>query len=248
MAAGRYSQRRRSPRQAQADTRAGQLAAFLGRALRDARRTRGWTQARASQRAGLSQGCWSELERGRSAGMSLRVWVRASSAVEAELRAYLERATGADAPRDAVHLRHQELLARIAAHGGWQARAEQGLGGAGVADIVASRQNEMALLEVWDWFADVGEAFRSWDRKMERLQAATDHRVSGCWVVRATQRNRRLIAAHRTVFGTRFAGAAAAWLAALTDPRRPMPTKPALLWVSVSGERLVAARLGSSPP
>lgn len=73
MAAGRYSQRRRSPRQAQADERAGQLAAFLGRALKEGRLGGGLTQAEASERAGLSQACWSGLERGRSHGMSLRV-------------------------------------------------------------------------------------------------------------------------------------------------------------------------------
>ena len=248
MATGRYTQRRRSPRQARADERTGQLAAFLGRSLKDARLSRGWTQSQASQRAGLSQGCWSELERGNAAGMSLRVWVRASNAVDADLRAYLERATGAGAPRDAVHLRHQELLARTAASGGWQSRPEHGLGGAGVADLVVSRRDELALIEVWDWFADVGDAFRSWDRKLENLQAPTDRRVSGCWIVRATQRNRRLISAHRTLFAGRFPGGGAAWLNALTARQCPMPANPALLWVTVGGERLFVARPGSSRP
>ena len=248
MAAGRYTQRRRSPRQAQADERAGQLAVFLGRALKDARRSRGWTQTQASQRAGLSQGCWSELERGNAAGMSLRVWVRASNAVDADLRAYLERASGADAPRDAVHLRHQELLARTAATGGWQPRPEHGLGGSGIADLVISRLDELALIEIWDWFADVGDAFRSWDRKLDRLQAPTDKPVSGCWVVRATQRNRRLIAAHWMLFGARLSGSGAAWLRALTSRQCPMPVNPALLWVTVGGERLFVARPGSSRP
>jgi hypothetical protein len=180
--------------------------------------------------------------------MSLRVWVRSSKAVGADLRAYLERATGADAPRDAVHLRHQELLARTAASGGWQSRPEHRLGGAGVADLVVSRRDELALIEVWDWFADVGDAFRSWDRKLENLQAQTDTRVSGCWIVRATQRNRQLIAAHRTMFGARFPGGGAAWLNALSARQCPMPATPALLWVTVGGQRLFAARLGGPRP
>ena len=174
--------------------------------------------------------------------------MRASSAVDTDLRAYLERATGADAPRDAVHLRHQELPARTAASGGWQSQPEAGLGGAGVADLVAARRDEVALIEVWNWFADVGDAFRSWDRKLERLQAGTDGRVSGGWVVRATRNNRQLIAAHRTVFCARFPGSGTSWLTALTDPRGAMPAIPALLWVTVGGERLFAARLGSSRP
>lgn len=246
MADGRYTQRRRSPRQTQADERATRLAAFLGRGLKDGRRRFGWTQAQASHRAGLSQGCWSELERGQAAGMSLRVWVRATNAVDADLRAYLERESGADAPRDAVHLRHQELVARTAASGGWQPKPEHGLGGAGVADLVIARRDEVALVEVWNWFADVGEAFRSWDRKLDRLRAGTDGRVSGCWVVRATRRNRQLIAAHRTLFGARFSGSGTSWLTALTDQRGAMPLTPALIWTPVGGERLLAARLGSS--
>lgn len=179
--------------------------------------------------------------------MSLTVWMRAGDAVGADLHAYFEGASGADAPRDAVHLGHQELIARYAEPGGWRAAAEEGLGGAGVADIVLARGEETALVEVWDWFADVGGAFRSWDRKLERLESGTDGRVSGCWVVRATRRNRELFAAHRTLFDARFRGSASAWLAAFRDNNVPMPETPALLWVSVKGDRLFASRRVAGP-
>jgi hypothetical protein len=200
------------------------------------------TQTAAASVAGLSQSCWSDLERGRGANVSLRVWVRAGDAVGSDLRAYLERASAADQPRDAVHLRHQELIARTATTGGWQVRPEASLGDAGVADLLLTRPLELALLEAWNWFADVGEALRSWDRKLERLGARTNSAVSGCWVVRSTQRNRALVGDHRTLFTARFAGGAAEWMAALTDAGAPMPQQPGLLWVSVKGDRLFPSR------
>jgi transcriptional regulator with XRE-family HTH domain len=242
MPAHRYSGRRRTHRQVQADERAGQLAGLLGRSLKSARLDRGLTQAEAASTAGLSQSCWSDLERGHGAGVSIRVWQRAGDAVHGDLRAYLERSSAAEAPRDAVHLRHQELLARVAVDGGWSVDPEWSLGGAGVADLVLRCPSEAALIEVWNWFADVGDAFRSWDRKLERIGAGGDATVAGCWVVRATRRNRELLASHRTIFAARFAGRAAAWLAALNDAKRPMPSKPAILWVSVDGGRLFAPR------
>ena len=188
------------------------------------------------------------MERGHGSNVSLRVWVRASNAVDADLRVYLERASAAHQPRDAVHLRHQELVARTAQPGSWQPMAEQGLGGAGVADLLLGRPGELALVEVWDWFADVGDAFRSWDRKLERLAARDDEQVSGCWAVRATRRNRALIRTHATLFTARFPGSGTAWLAAFADPQQPMPGQPALVWVSVSDDRLIAARGRATRP
>jgi transcriptional regulator with XRE-family HTH domain len=244
----RYTARRRTQRQVQADERAGQLAAFLGRSLLDARRKRALTQAMAAERAGISQSAWSSLERGRGAGISLRVWERACDAVYADLRAYLEGASAAEQPRDAAHLREQELVARIAAGGGWSVGSEAAIGGAGVADLVLRRPSETALVEIWNWFADVGDAFRSWDRKLERLAASGERRASGCWVVRATRRNRDLVATHRTIFGSRFPGSPASWLVSLGDPARPMPPQPAILWVSVKGDRLFSSRgVGARP-
>jgi len=55
-----------------------------------------------------------------------------------------------------------------------------------------------------------------------------------------------LITAHATLFAARFPGSGVAWLAALTDPTMPVPDQPALLWVSVRGDRVFPAR-GLSP-
>lgn len=246
MSAHRYTQRRRTQRQTRADERATHLAATLGRAVRNARRAHGATQTATAAVAGISQSCWSNLERGRGANVSLLVWVRAADALAADLRAYLERVSAADLPRDSVHLRHQELIARTAAAGGWRVAPEKQLGGAGVADIVLVRGSEVALVEVWDWFADVGDAFRSWDRKLERLGTTAGGKVGGSWVIRATRRNRELLASHRTLFDARFPGSSHAWLHALGVPA-PMPDEPALLWVSVAGDRFFASRRAVGP-
>jgi hypothetical protein len=106
MAPHRYTRNRRTPRQVRADARSAQLARFLGRALLDGRRASDATQRAVAGVAGISQSCWSDLERGEGASVSLRVWVRAADAVGSDLRAYLEAATGTTQPRDAVHLRH----------------------------------------------------------------------------------------------------------------------------------------------
>ncbi len=168
--------------------------------------------------------------------------MRAGDAIDTDLRAYLERVSGAEQPRDVVHLRHQELVARTATPGGWQPLVEHGLGSAGVADLVIARTDERALVEVWDLLMDVGDAFRSWDRKLERLAAEDEDRVSGCWALRATRRNRELIIDHATVFNARFPGSGSAWMAAMASANQPMPDEPALLWVNVRGDRLFPAR------
>jgi hypothetical protein len=111
-----------------------------------------------------------------------------------------------------------------------------------VADLVLQRGSEAALVEAWNWFADVGDAFRSWDRKLERLASAGDRTTSGFWVVRATRRNRELVATHRNIFGSRFPGSAGGWLGAVTIPSKPMPRQPAILWASVRGDRLFVSR------
>jgi hypothetical protein len=69
-------------------------------------------------------------------------------------------------------------------------------------------------------------------------------RIGGCFVVRATNRNRSLIRDHRHFFGARFPGSGHQWLGALTDPAVQMPREPALIWAEVNGERLFPSRLG----
>lgn len=175
--------------------------------------------------------------------MSLRVWMRAADAIGSDIRAYLEHLPGADQPRDALHLRIQELVASTAAAGGWRIEPEQMVGGIGFADMLLSRPDSRALVEICTWLSDVGESFRSWQRKLDALSTSGHpEQVTGCWVLRATRRNRQLVAAHRTLFAARFPASPQAWLRTFTDPAAAPPTDAGLLWVTVRGDRLFASR------
>lgn len=255
MPARRRSRVRRSREQVAADERARTLAGALGRSVRDARHRKNRTQRAVAGAAAVAQSTVSELERGRGSCVSLRVWCRVARAAGTDLRAYLEATSAADGPRDAVHLRHQELIVRTAAHGGWMALPEAPIDAdrsrSRAADVLLRRGQEHALIDVWDWFDDVGAAFRAWDRRISRVGAITisrapvsdeqPPRVCGCWVVRSTLRNRRLVADHGALFAARFPGSGSAWLAALSTSRS-MPADPAILWVAVRGDRLWAVR------
>lgn len=112
---------------------------------------------------------------------------------------------------------------------------------------------EYALWSLTDWVEDAGAVVCDFSRRsaaVDRLCGRPHQgdepvpRTAGCWRVRATRRNRTPIGDHRHFFRARFPGRGRAWLAALTSPGRPVPTQPALLWVSVKGERIFPARLG----
>lgn len=244
------------------DRHASALAGKLGAALRDARKIRGLTQAEAAARAGLVQTTWSKLERDRDACYTLATWDRAAHAVGTALSAYLQQASAAAAPRDAVHLRNEELVLRTAAPGGWhglgEAQIDRDPGRSRHADVLLERLraglgDEYALCEVSDWVPDVGDAVRDFQRRLAAVDRYAVARMrddavpttSGFWLVRATLRNRRLVDEHRNFFHSRFPGSGRAWLAALATPTAPMPAEPALLWVDVGGTRIFEARLGS---
>lgn len=231
----------------------------------------GLSQLAAADRAGLARSTWSGLEIARDGRVTLATMNRAAMALGTDVRAYIGNASAASQPRDATHLRHQELVIRTAAAGGWTALAETALDRdartSRAADVLLERGHEYAITEVWDWFDDVGAAQRDWDRRLDALdryaigrlspnaapgalprpggavEPAVLPKIGGCWVVRATRRNRLLVSEHRHLFRARFAGSGHAWLEALTTSR-PMPERPALLWVSVDGRHLYPARLG----
>jgi transcriptional regulator with XRE-family HTH domain len=257
MATRRRTSGRRTALQIAADRRAGELARSLGRALRDARTSGHLRQVDVGARAQVGTSTVSALERGALVDATILVWTRVARAAGSDLRAYLERTTAADQPRDAVHLRHQELVARTAAAGGWRVLPEALLDAdatrSRAADLVLARGNEVVLVEVWDWLDDVGAAFRSFDRRLatvDRRSAARGEagvRVAGLWVLRATRRNRHLVADHATLFRARFAGSGTSALRSLGSPQQPIPAESALIWVTPSGERLFPARIGGAP-
>lgn len=259
---GAYMARtKRATAAAPADRHAADVAARLGAALREARRAGGLTQVEAARRAGLAQATWSALETRRDARYTLATWDRAAFAVGGSLNAYVQGASATAGPRDAVHLRTQELIIRLALGGGWHARPEEAIDREArtsrFADVLLERRppahgpTEYALIEVIDWFDDVGAPTRAWTRRLEAVERYAIARmrgdemlprIGGCWVIRATRRNRELIGSHRNFFHSRFPGSGRAWLAALSEPARPLPAQTALLCISVDGERLFPVR------
>ena len=85
------------------------------------------TQAEAAAKAGVSQGCWSRLERGGGAQLSLETLAACVAAVDGQMAAFIEARPGADLPRDMEHFRRQELVIRLAHSGGWSARPERAI-------------------------------------------------------------------------------------------------------------------------
>lgn len=213
-------------------------------------------------RAGISRGRWADLEAGRDGSATVATLNRAAFAVGGSLDAWVKQTSAADQPKDSVHLRNQELVIRMSKPGGWEPLPEEFLDREArtsrAADVLLRRRGqdgvrEYALWSVTDWVDDVGAIVRDFTRRL----AAVDRyaiarmtgddplpRTAGCWLLRATRRNRQLIAEHRHFFRARFPGAGRAWLAALANASAPLPKDAALLWVSVNGERLFAARLG----
>ena len=61
------------------------------------------------------------------------------------------------------------------------------------------------------------------------------------WVVRATRRNRDLVARYPELFASRFTGSSRAWVQALTTGSAP-PSDLGLVWCDVRATRLYAWR------
>jgi hypothetical protein len=192
------------------------------------------------------------MELGKGAGASLESWAAVIAAVDEQLVAYLERAPAAALPRDHAHLRGQELVIRTSRPGGWRPMPEAAIDPLAYrsrsVDVLLERpeRNEVAVVEIWDWFDDIGEALRSLDGKVATAaRQAPEHgrRVSGLWVVRATRRNRILVAELHALFAARFPASSNAWLRALADPNVAMPTQSGFAWADVGATRLFGARL-----
>jgi transcriptional regulator with XRE-family HTH domain len=252
---GNASRARRSGKHAIAGRRRAQaIASRLGVALRDARETAALPQAEVAARSGVSQPRISELERGLGVGASLETWAVAAAAVGEQLVGFLEHAPGAERPRDIEHIRRQNAVVETARPGGWSAHPELAVD----TDVVRSRSidvalvraatREAAVVEIWDWFDDVGASLRGLDGKKAALRARLNEsggawRVGGLYVIRDTRRNRALVIELGAVFAARFPGSSTAWLRALTDEggREPMPLLDAYVWSNAAG-RLRAVR------
>jgi hypothetical protein len=196
----------------------------------------------------VSQSFVSRMERGLGQQASLETWAAIAAATGNQLAAFIERVPGTTLPRDYEHLKRQQLVIDTAKRGGWSATVEQidlGWDRPRSIDVLLTRtaRREVAVVEVWNLVDDVGAAFRGLDAKLARVAKPATATASSLMVVRGTRRNRRLVAEFRSLFRAHFPASSAAWLAALNDPNRPMPTTAGLLWTDVPGTRLVVARL-----
>jgi transcriptional regulator with XRE-family HTH domain len=266
MASFSAARRRADPSTIAGRARARTVAGRLGVALRDARRSTGRTQAQVAIRAGVSQQLISRLELGRGQDASLETWACVAAAVGEQLVGFLEWAPGATPPRDIEHLRRQSALIAAASAGGWTAHPELAIDPGAIRsrsiDVALIRRaaREAIVVEVWDWFDDVGASLRGLDAKIEvltsrlrdepsngaeRVGGRDAWRVRGLFVVRDTRRNRAIVAELRPLFAARFTGRSVEWLRTL-ETAAAMPDGHGLLWSDRHG-RLVPSRLARPP-
>ena len=219
----------------------------MGVAARTARLGAGLRQADVADRAGLTQSFLSRIERGHGTAASLETWAAVAAALGTQLAAFLERAPGTTLPRDYEHLKRQQLVISVASLGAWAATVEHAIDltweRPRSIDVLLTRANEIAVVEVWDLLDDVGRAFRGLDAKVARVgREHAAERVSGLMLVRRTTTNRRLVREFAALFRSHLPASSARWLSALSTDT-PMPDEPGLAWTDVLGARLVVARL-----
>ncbi len=243
------SRRRSSGYRRRGQGRSGFLAARLGIRTRERRRALRLTQAQLGERAGIAQTSVSLLERGKGASYTLETWASVAAALGFELAAYFEGGTASDAPLDIEHLRRQQLVVATARGGGWVASVEHEVrtvdGQRLVIDVLLERAGgEVVVVEVWNWLADVGHAFRNHTAKIDAVRRERPGvLVSGLFVLRDTTRNRQLVGELADVFAARFPVASSRAVAALTSPDVPMPHGVAFAWTDARATSLRAARL-----
>lgn len=240
--------RRTSRFDAEARRRLTERMKSAGSKIRAARSRRNWTQAELGRRTGLSQTAVSGLELGEGASLSLLVWERAAMALELPLTFELGR-DAHEAPVDAGHLAIQELVLRLDRQVGYQRTFElptkpsdpSRSTDVGLRD---DRHRRLIQVECVNGFGNVNASIRSSDRKRvdaEALSIAIGHgqpyAVHQCWVIRATRRNRELLARYPEIFAVRFPGSSREWVGALTSGSTP-PREPGLVWCDVDATRL----------
>ena len=151
-----------------------------------------------------------------------------------------------EAPADAGHLAIQELVLRLGRAVGYTGSFELPTRPAEPwrsADVGLASDARRWLIhaECWNTIGDVGAAARSSARKLAEsrgvlrsLGGAATARLASCWIVRATARNRALIARYPEVFASRFPGSSRGWVDALVTGSAP-PSEPGLVWCDVGG-------------
>jgi transcriptional regulator with XRE-family HTH domain len=244
--------RRRQELAAEAARRNREQLARVGAEVRAARLRRALTQATLGERVGLARATVGALERGHGGGHTLDTWQRVAVALDRPLRLELSR-DPLEEPIDAGHLAIQELVLRLGRLAGYRATFElptRPTDPARATDVGLrdDRTRRLLLVECWNVIGDIGGAARSTNRKLADVAQAAyafggerPYRVAGCWVVRATMRNRELVARYPAVFAARFPGSSDRWVRALVEGAEP-PDQPGLMWCDVRATRLYGWR------
>ena len=233
------------------------VQAALGRLGGDVvsmRRRRSWTQQHLADRAGIGRSVVSRIEHGERP-VDVETLERISLALGAPLRIEFARDPRVDVA-DAGHLAMQELVLRLG-------RANGYVGGVEVPtkpaepwrsiDVVLAQESErrMVCVECWNTIGDIGAAARGSARKAAELEAFAvaqwglekdgESRVGLVWVVRATARNRELLARYPEAFAARFPGSSQRWVAALARGEAP-PRQHGLVWCDLAATRVFSWR------
>jgi transcriptional regulator with XRE-family HTH domain len=242
--------RRRPTIAAEAERRASERRTRLGGEIRTLRIRRRWTQAALAGRAQLDRSLISRTERG--VGLfDLDALERLSIAFGVALNVGFARDARLETA-DAGHLAMQELVLRLGRGCGYRAEFELPTKPSDPwrsIDVVLAAEARRTLIcvECWNVIGDVGAAARSSARKAAEVEALAaglwgeDVRAGLVWVVRATARNRALVARYPEVFAGRFRGSSERWVAALTAGATP-PEEPGLVWCDVGATRVWAWR------
>ena len=216
--------------------------------VRTSRRRRKLTQRRLAELAGVGRTTVGRMEAGRGAGVSVDSWQRVAIALGRRMRLSFDRDT-LDEPADAGHLVIQDLLLRLGRAHGYARTFELPTKPADPTHSVdvgwrADHRRFLVLLEAVNIVKDIGAAARSSARKVAQaedlasaLWGTGPHLVTGCWVVRATKRNRALVARYPDVFASRFPASSVAWARAVTEGSAP-PKEPGLVWCDVAATRI----------
>lgn len=229
--------------------------ANLGGEIRRSRKRRRLTQAQLGALVGTSGMTISRIECGRGGGVSLDFWQSLAVAIGRPLRWSMDR-DAQEEPADAGHLAIQSLLLRLGRRAGHVSLFELPTRPADPSRSVDvgwrdDRRHILVLLEAWNSFGDIGASSRSFARKMaeaESLATGTwgfvPHLVVGCWVVRATRRNRVLVQRYSDIFASHLPGSSARWVRAIRDGSVP-PREAGLIWCDVNCTRVFAWRRGA---
>ena len=228
----------------------------LGGEIKAIRQRRSMTQAELAAKAHLERSLISRAERG-IGPFDIGMLERLSIALGVPVNVGFARDPRVDVA-DAGHLAMQELvlgLGRKAGYaGGFELPTKPAEPWRSMDVVLASEARLRCIcVECWNAIGDFGAAARVSTRKAAELEAlavgkwGAEVRVGLVWVVRATARNRTLVARYPEVFAAQFPGSSQRWVAALTggpgspEPPEP-PEQPGLVWCDVAATRLFAWR------